>query len=143
MLYQLGAYTFEVAPLNMHETEEEVGHDLAAKDIIGALRPHEAMGEADNKRTFKGRLFPHKLGGVASLEGLKATSKSGIAQMLIRGDGSVFGWWFIERVRETHTYIDRTGVGRLIEFDIELIKSPTAPNAGTMGSMISTLMSLF
>ena len=143
LLYQLGAYTFEVAPLNIHETTEETGHDLAAKDIIGAHRPREAMGEADNRRVFEGLLFPRALGGFASLEGLKAISKSGVPQLLLRGDGAMLGFWFVEKVKDKHEYLDRHGVGRMIGFSIDLVKSPLAPSAEAMMSTLATLVSLF
>jgi phage protein U len=60
--------------------------------------------------------------------------------MLMRGDGAVFGWYVIEKMTDKHSYLDVAGVGRMIEFEIELVKSP---NAASVASMISTLASLF
>jgi phage protein U len=91
MLYQLGAVQFEVAPVNIHEVSREVGADFAAKDIVGSPRPREFVGEADEKITLSGKLFPAHFRGLGGLAGLESMARGGQPQMLVRGDGSVFG----------------------------------------------------
>jgi len=139
-LFQLGGVQFQVMQVNVQEFEHEVGGDYAAKDVVGAMRPREFMGPADDKVTMAGVLFPHKFGGVGGISALQMMAESGEAQMLVRGDGSVFGFYVIERVTDKHAYIDMAGVGRMIEFEVELVKSPNGPSA--RGAM-STFMSLF
>lgn len=140
MLYQLGVVTFEVAPVNVEKVTRDVGHDFAAKDIVGAQRPRESVGEADEKINMSGCLFPQRLGGLSGLELLEQMAISGEPQMLVRGDGRVFGWYFIEHMREDSAYLDRNGVGRKIDFTIDLVKSPSAPS---VFSMLKTLFNLF
>lgn len=140
MLFQLGSVQFDVAPVNVHEASREVGHDFAAKDVIGAPKPRESMGEADEKVSMSGRLFPHRLGGLGGLAALEAMARAGTPQILVRGDGMVYGWFLIESVKEKSTYLDGRGVGREIEFDISLVRSP---NAASAGSIMSMLFSLF
>jgi phage protein U len=140
MLYQLGNVQFEVAPVNVHEVAHEVGADFAAKDIVGAARPREFVGESDEPFTLSGKLFPAHFGGLGGLEALESMARSGQPQMFVRGDGTVFGWFLIERVKSKSSFLDRLGVGKMIEFEIELQRSP---NAASAGSMLSTLMSLF
>ena len=48
-LYQLGAIQFQVAPVNISEVSRETGSDFAAKDVMGAPRPREYVGEADER----------------------------------------------------------------------------------------------
>ena len=139
-LYQLGAIQFQVAPVNISEVSRETGSDFAAKDVMGAPRPREYVGEADERLTFAGTLFPQKFGGLSGIDALQSLARGGQPQMLMRGDGSVFGWYVIEKVTDKHSYLDVAGVGRMIEFEIELVKSPTA---ASVGSMMSTLTSLF
>ena len=140
MLYQLGAVQFEVAPVNVDRIERKVGADYAAKDIIGAPRPREFTGEADETVKLHGTLFPHRFGGLDGLSTLQAMAVAGEPQMLIRGDGYVYGWYLIEEVSDKATFLDREGVGRVIEFDVSLFKSPRSASSG---SMLSMLMSLF
>jgi phage protein U len=139
-LYQLGAIQFQVAPVNVSEVSRETGSDFAAKDVMGAPRPREFVGEADERLTFAGTMFPQKFGGLSGIEALQSIARAGQPQMLMRGDGAVFGWYVIEKVTDKHSYLDVAGVGRMIEFEIELVKSP---NAASAASMMSTLMSLF
>lgn len=139
MLYQLGSLTFEVWPFNTEETVRETRADFAAKDVLGSLRPREFMGEGDNSFTFTGRLFPEKLGGLSGLDALDAMRLSGKPQILVRGDGSNLGWWLVERVRESSSVLDPRGVGRIVDYEIGLMKSPSAPS---VSSYLSTFLSL-
>ena len=138
-LYQLGAIQFQVAPVNISVLSRETGSDFAAKDVMGAPRPREYVGEADERLTFAGTLFPQKFGGLSGIDALQSIARAGQPQMLMRGDGSVFGWVVIEKVTDKHSYLDVAGVGRMFEFEIELVKSP---NAASVSAMMSTLTSL-
>jgi phage protein U len=140
MLYQLGAAQFEVAPVNIHQVKRQVGADFAAKDIVGAPRPREFVGEADEQITLSGKIFPAHFGGLGGLAAMEAMARSGQPQMLVRGDGAVLGWYVIVKLSEQQSYLDQNGVGKIIEFEMTLMKSPTAASAG---SMLATLMSLF
>lgn len=140
MLYQLGAVQFALRPVNITETTHKVGHDFAAKDIIGAPKPREAMGESDETMKLTAKLFPHRLGGMGDLAALKAMARAGDPQILMRGDYVNLGWFVIDSVEEKASYLDAHGVGRVIECDISLTRSPSAASAS---SMFSVLMSLF
>jgi phage protein U len=94
-LYQLGAIQFQVAPVNISEVSRETGSDFAAKDVMGAPRPREFVGEADERLTFAGTLFPQMFGGLSGIDALQSIARAGQPQMLMRGDGSVFGWYVI------------------------------------------------
>jgi phage protein U len=139
-LHQLSAIQFQFVPVNVSEVSRETGSDFAAKDVMGAPRPREYVGEADERLTFAGTLLPQKFGGLSGIDALQAIARAGQPQMLMRGDGSVFGWYAIEKVTDKHSYLDVAGVGRMIEFEIELVKSL---NTASVGAMMSTLTSLF
>lgn len=139
MLYQLGGIQFSVYPLNTHEVERQASADFAAKDVIGALRPREAVGEGDNSIRLRGRLFPQKFGGLDGLAALDAMRVSQAPHILVRGDGRSYGWWVIEQISETSSQLDARGVGRVVEIDVSLVKAPGAPSAG---SYIATLFGL-
>lgn len=139
MLMQLGSVTFEVWPFNLHEYSRDTGYDFAAKDVMGGMRPREAMGEGDETMSISGRLFPEKLGGLGTLATLHAMRSSGTAQILVRGDGTNLGWFLIEKVSERSSFIDAQGVGRQIEFTISL----TRARKPTVASYLTTLLRLF
>lgn len=136
MLAQLGTVSFEIWPVNIHETDRQAAADHVAKDVLGTLRPREFVGEGDDQMTLRGRLFPETFGG--STDDLHTMRVSGTAQIHVRGDGRSFGWWVIERVTERSTYLDAKGRGKVIEFEVAITRS--APPSAE--SYLSTLMRL-
>lgn len=141
MLYQLGPITIETAGLEVHEVTRDYGADYAAKDLIGAQRSREFTGEADEKITLSGTIFPYRQAGTfQKLADLEALAKSGVPQLLVRGDGRNLGWMLIERVREKASHISAHGVGRVTTYEIEMVKSPVAASTD---SIVSLLVQLF
>ena len=137
-LYMLGGVVFDVQPTNLDAVHRERGQDWAAKSVVGAQKPREAMGVADAPVTLFGKLFPHRF-GMGGLEDLAAMAESSSPQMLIRGDGTALGWHCIERVKEKHSYLDAEGVGRVIDFEITLTRSPTGAGAASMMALLQGL----
>jgi phage protein U len=139
MLFQLGTLTVEVLPFNVHEVTLDAGADFAAKDVIGALKPREFTGEGDSTLKLTGRVFPERFGGLDELGLLEQMRLSGEPQILVRGDGMNRGWWLVTKYSLKETYLDATGVGRVIDVDIELTK---APGAGAPAGLLTTLYRL-
>lgn len=142
MLYMLGAVTFEVQPVNLGFAQSEVGADYAIHEVIGARKPREYGGPTDTPWRLEGRLFPSRFGW-GMFEVLKAMAEASPPQMLIRGDGAVLGWMDVLRVRERHSFLDQTGVGRIVDFEVELVRSPSGADAmslvGLVGGLVSSL----
>ena len=139
MLMQLGEVTFEVAPFNADSVNRETGYDFASKDVMGRRRPREAMGEADEYVDISGTLFPEKFGGLSTMDTLHKMRQGGTPQILVRGDGLKMGWFLIEKIREKSTYLDAQGVGKKIDFDIQL----TLADKPSAGDYLRTLLRLF
>jgi phage protein U len=136
MLAQLGSVQFEVWPVNIHEHTHEGQATFADKPVMGRRPPLEFVGEGPDSRTLKGKLFPKKMGGsIAALHQMRIAGK---AQPFMLGDGTAMGWYVIEHVNETSTYLDRDDVGRVIEFDVSLKKDDPAG----LGSIFSILAGL-
>ncbi len=138
MLYMLGGVVFDVIPTNLEAASRERGQTWAVKEVIGSQPTREAMGVADAPVTLKGKLFTHRF-GMGDLETLAAMAEGTAPQMLIRGDGLVLGWHCVERLKEKHSYLDASGVGKIIEFEIELMQSPTGAGASDMLSLLTGL----
>lgn len=138
MLAMLGGVVFDVQPTNLDAINRENGQDWAPKAIVGAEKPREAMGVADAKTTLAGKLIP-QLFGMGGLADLVAMAESYAPQMLIGGDGTIYGWHCVERVTQKHTYLDRNGVGKIIEFDVTLVRSPNGAGASAMMTLLQGL----
>jgi uncharacterized protein len=140
MLYQWGLIQFEVQPLNVHAADHETATDWAHKDIAGASIYREWVGENDEKLFISGRLFPYRIGGLSNLEVFEATRRAGTANMLIRGDGSVLGWFVCEKLVRQHTYLSGQGVGQQIAFEAHLARVPVPPSATYLSAMWNTVV---
>lgn len=122
MLFAFGPLEFEVAPFNAHEFDRRHGADYAGKDLLGRRKGHEYVGDGDETVSLSGKMFPHKLGGLESLDILDVIRGSGAPQLLMRGDGKVYGWFLLVQARERSGFMDRRGIGRVIDVDIELLR---------------------
>jgi phage protein U len=123
----VGPLQFSITPLNAHAIDRAASTDYAKKDVIGRRRVYEHTGEGDDRVTVRGLLFPYKLGGLGSLTLAHTIREQGQPQMVVRGDGRVFGWYVITEVSEKHTYLAGDGVGQQVEVELtmERADSPT------------------
>lgn len=124
MLYSFGTIQFEVSPLNIHELDHVTETDWARKEIAGAGVYREWVGEGDEVVTLRGRIFPHRLGGLTELEVIDSFRRAGQAELLQRGDGKNLGWYVIERFACTHRFLGADGVGQQIQFEATFARCP-------------------
>lgn len=124
MLYNYGTIQFDTEPLNIHETDHSTGTDWARKEIAGAAIYREWVGEGDEEIILRGRIFPHRLGGLTALEEIEHYRREGRAELLQRGDGETMGWFVIERFARTHRFLASDGVGQMIQFEATFARCP-------------------
>lgn len=139
MLYALGPVTFEVAPVNITDVDRETQGSYVEKPVVGRRPPLEFVGDGPETVRLTVKLFPQKFGGLSSLSSFDTMRKSGTPFVLARGDGANLGWFVVEKASERSTYLDRSGVGKVIEVGLDL-KRADAPSAG---GYMSALLSLF
>jgi len=139
MLYMLGSVIFQVQPTNVEAVDRTSGFDWAEKPLIGAAPDFEATGASPNITRLRGKIWPEMF-GVGSFPALQAMASASTPFMLIRGDGQVFGWQVIRLLRERHGYLGRTGQGREIEFEIDLVSTPAGPGAAALMSLLQGLI---
>ena len=120
MLLMVGPLQFDVAPMNAHQITRAAATDYAKKEVVGRRKIYEHVGEGDDKRSIKCKLFPFKLGGLGALQLLHNLRQSGVAQYCVRGDGIALGWFVIISATEEHNYLNADGVGQMIDVTIEL-----------------------
>jgi phage protein U len=138
MLYQVGTVQFEVLPFNTHDVSGDSSTDYADKDVVGARRPAEHVGEGEENLSLKGKIFPHAIGGLSSLNELQALRASGRPQFVMRGDGTVMGWFTIRQISQQHSHLDVRGVGGMIDFEVSMKRAPD----GSFFDQIENIFSL-
>lgn len=136
MLAQLGSVQMEVWPLNLTETSLDTEATFAEKSVMGRRPPLEFVGPGPETRTLKCKLFPGKFGGLSSLQRLQSQQASGLPMPFMRG--TALGWFVIEKISERATYLDRHGVGQVIELDIT-VKRSDPPRGSAIFSIIGSL----
>lgn len=147
MLYQLGPLTIDTFPFETHDVNRRSGADFAAKDVVGVQRPREFMGEGDEYIVLIGTLFPLRMqqlygrSGLDELATLNTIRAAGQPNILVRGDGANLGWFLVEDVQERNTRLMATGVGKIIEYELRLVKSPTSASAASMLDVLTSLLS--
>ena len=143
MLMMIGPVIFKVAPFNATEYSHEHGGTFAEKPVLGARAPLEWTGRAAETWTIRAILYPERFGGQSSLIALGLLVSAGAPQYMARGDGSLMGWVVIEKVRERSTHLDASGVGKVIEVDIDVRRSQPPTAASYFGALSSVFSGLF
>lgn len=116
-LFQWGPVQFHVWPLNVHEYDHTTATEYARKDVAGAPPPREWVGEDDEQIFFRGNVFPRRIGGLPELEWMDDARESGKSYALVRGDGTKFGWFVIEKLMRTNKFLIIGGVAQVINFE--------------------------
>lgn len=124
VLMSWGHVSFEVWPLNFDEMDHETASDWAQKEIAGAAIYREWVGENDETRYLRGKLFPYRIGGMAEIEIMDAWRRAGFANLLTGGDGRNLGWFVCEKLVRNHTYISSEGIGQQIAFEAVMTRVP-------------------
>ena len=133
VMYQWGrTIQFAVWPMNVHEFDHETATDWAQKQIAGAAIYREWVGENDEHIYFRGRLYPTRMEGAEEdINVFDTCRRTGLAQLLVRGDGRVLGWFVCEKLVRAHTFLDWRGYGQQVAFEALLARIP-APSAETV-----------
>jgi phage protein U len=139
-LFAIGSVRFEVAPVNVTGFDRETSGRYAEKPVMGRRPPLEFMGEGPETITLPVKLFPYTFGGEGAIGALDGMRSSGNPYYLMRGDGAPLGWFVVDRVRQSDTWLSSTGVGRVIEVTLGLKRSDP-PDASGLYSIISGLFS--
>lgn len=124
ILYQWGLILFEVYPLNIHEFDHDTETDWAHKEIAGAAIYREWVGENDERLLFRGHIYPYRIGGLPALEKFEQQRRGGVANMMLRGDGTIMGWFVCEKLVRAHTFLSAEGIGQQIAFEAAFARVP-------------------
>lgn len=143
-LFLIGSVLIDTFPLSADGVDRETGADYAEKELLGRLKGREFVGEGDEVITLKGKILPHNLlmNGLPMLNVLHGLRKAGEPVMVMRGTGTVMGWFVVTSVKESHTFLDPMGVGQVIDHEIKITKV-LGPGVNDGFSLLSSLISLF
>lgn len=143
MLMLIGPVRFRVQPLNATEYTHSHGASHVEKPVIGGRPPLEWTGDETESWSIRAVLFPETFGGESALTVLALMRKTGLPQYMMRGDGTLMGWVVITSITEKSTYLDASGVGKVIEVDLGLRRSGAPSVAGYVQGISGLFGGLF
>lgn len=124
MLYSLGPIELKIVDtVNPTRGRASSAHPFASHDVLGTAPIYEDMGEGESRRTISCVTFPNDdlfSQGLSSIAALNLARSSGVPQLLLRGDGTLLGFFLITGVQETEETLDWTGVPGEVQIEIEL-----------------------
>lgn len=146
VLYHLGDLQFRTLPFSVGDVAASRAADWAPKDVIGTMRPREYVGPGDERLSLSGVLFPLALaagseghsdgGGLRHLDRLEAMQRAGVPFPLVRGDGRHMGWFVIESVTRGDSRLTAVGIGRQVDYGIQLVRMPKPSPADYVRSLL-------
>lgn len=124
----IGPAVFEILPLSLQRITEMTRANWASVPRFGRAAARQLVGFGDDSFRIEGLFFNSDFGGFEDYMLLKRLQAAGEPLDLLGGAGAdayatVFGPVVILQVGATHEYIGEGGVGRKVEFDVELAPS--------------------
>lgn len=129
MIMQLGPVVFEVAPVGIDETDHRYASSFAVHPVLGSMPPLEKTGVGPEGWRIRGTLMPEFCrrngidDGLSDLAALQMMCQAGTPLFLMRGDGTPMGWVVIKDVAERSRALNKSGVGRQIHLDIDVVRT--------------------
>lgn len=120
MLMQLGSYQFELNTALYQELTRRTEYRWATKQRHGLRPAKQFLGYGDDTISLTGVVYPDFRGGYGQVDGMREMAATGEPQLMVSGDGIIFGFWVIELVEEVQKHITKLGAPLKQEFMMEL-----------------------
>ncbi|MCV6548545.1 MAG: phage tail protein [Cohaesibacter sp.] len=135
-IFVIDGIAFEGYDLGNLTIAEKVSTGAVRKQILGGKARHEKVREGDLKISLAGKIAPKEFGGLQNLNHLKIATKNSEPVFMTRGRFEPLGWFIVTNGDFRHRHIDVDGIGRLIDFTIELEETDRpAAGSGVFGAV--------
>lgn len=119
-LMSLGLFVFELRTAPIDRIDRQSSYRWAGHAPISGDLSHQFLGRGEDKISLPGVLMPELSGGYSNLDVLRDMASTGKAYLLMRGDGSLVGNYFIRSISDTQTHFLDDGSAQKIEFNLAL-----------------------
>ncbi len=120
MMMTFGLFVFGLDTVAYQELQRQTAWRHASGNRIGRRPARQFLGPDDDTITLTGTLLPHFTGGQQDLDELREMANEGAAWPLIEGNGTHYGLYVIESMRERKNYHTRDGTAQRIAFTLSL-----------------------
>lgn len=124
-VYRLGSVEFTMESGLPTELTHNVRYRIDRSEPLEGQGVPVFRGTSDEEMTLRGVAFPGQgAGNLQSVQRLRDAGKAGKSLLLVDGDGTLYGNWFIESVNEQQSHLLAGGKPRRIEWDVALVFDP-------------------
>lgn len=120
MMMSLDLFLFEIGTLPYQQLAQEWNWRHSKSERFGARPAAQFVGVGDETVTLSGALYPGLIGDWSSFDTIRDMADAGEAYLLMGGDYTVHGSFFIRRVSRTADLFFVDGVARRADFTLEL-----------------------
>ncbi len=116
----LGSYISSLHTAAYEMLQRTTDYRWKAQERIGQRPAQQFLGIGSDNITLNGTIMPDFAGGHSQIVRMRASAEEGEALMLVSGTGAILGKWCITKIAETNSILLSNGVGRKIEFTMNL-----------------------
>lgn len=120
MLMALGTFIFSIHSVAYESLAKQTTWRHGSQSRVGARAARQYLGVGDTTISLPGWIAPGQIGSAKSLGSLEEMANTGKAFVLVDGLGVMHGVYIVTSLNQTHSFIDRFGQGRKIEFELSL-----------------------
>ena len=135
MLMALGTFVFGIQTLAYESLTKETTWRHASQSRVRARGAKQFLGIGDTTIKLPGWIAPGQVGLQMSLSMLEGMANTGKAFTLVDGLGLFHGVYVITSLNETHSFLNRFGQARKIEFELGLERIDEDMVDGLLGDL--------
>lgn len=118
----LGDFVFALLSAPLVGLARETRWRWASGEELGTLPTQQYLGREADRITLTGGLRPEITGDESTLDELRAMAQTGREQLLIDGNGRVWGQYVITSLQEERSALYSDGSARAIDFTLDLTR---------------------
>lgn len=126
MMASLGLFVFTLKTAPFQELKRKTSWKWVSNNRIGQRASYQYTGPGEDTITLSGVLMPEVTGGRITLDAIRIMADQGKSWPLIDGEGTIYGYWFVESVEETRSVFFANGAARKIEFTLNLKRADSS-----------------
>ena len=137
----LGGHAFQAVGFSFSDLSRETEADWAKIEVVGRESALHWTGPKGQDMTIKGAIFPRSLGGMASLDALRADASAGRVMTLVTGAGDVLGRYVLEKVSEEMTHLGPDATPGKVAHTLKLRRASGPSGGGSFDGVVAGLAS--
>lgn len=121
---RLGPLEFSLPEGAFSSREYSASYRLDVSEPIEGPGKPTFRGLESERLTIRGVVFPGFSGKLSSVQRFRDFAARGESALLVDGEGTIYGAWFLREVTERQDVFTPTGLPRRIEYDLTLVRDP-------------------